>query len=121
MSSNKVELRIVKITEELGKGNYSSEDVFSKEQVQIVLSGKQRMNFQKLPIESLIYTAVAYLDENNARGRYIHTWRDPMRMDNTETPLEKQRKALDAKFIEAYGADKFDYIRVYGASKKIKH
>ena len=121
MSSNKAGLRIVKITEDLGKGNYISEDVFSQEKIQIVLSGKQRMNFHKLPIESVIYAAVGYVDENNTRGRYIHTWRDPMRMDNAETPLEKQRKVLDAKYIEVYGADKFDYIRVYGASKKFKH
>lgn len=118
---NKVELRIVKIIEESGKGDYISEDVFSQEQIKIILPGKQRMNYFRLPLESVIYAAVSYLDENNAQGRYIYTWRDPMRIDNTETPLEKQRKVLDAKYIEIYGADKFDYMRVYSESKKFKH
>ena len=43
-----------------------------------------------------------------------------MRLDNAETPLEKQRAALDAKFIEQYGADPFDNIRVYSESKKFR-
>jgi len=120
MSSNKVELRIVKITGEVGKGIYISEDVFSQERIEIILPGKQRMNFFQLPVESMIYAAVGYSDKNNARGRYIHTWRDPMRMDNTETSLEKERKVLDAKFKEIYGVDKFDYIRVYSESKEFK-
>ncbi|MCG8329745.1 MAG: hypothetical protein MI974_18765 [Chitinophagales bacterium] len=120
MGLNKVELRIVKITEDLGKGSYVSEDVFSQERIVIILPGKLRMNYFKLPIESVIYAAVGYLDEKNVRGRYIYTWRDPMREDNTKTPLEKQRKELDAKYIELYGTDKFDYIRVYGESKKFK-
>ena len=35
MSSNNLELRIVKITEDLGKGVYLSEDVFSQEKLRL--------------------------------------------------------------------------------------
>ena len=47
MIINKVELRIVKINEDLGQGKYLSEDVFSKEKIEVKLSGKQRMSFTK--------------------------------------------------------------------------
>ena len=118
MNNQKQELRIVKIKEDLGQGKYLSEDVFSQEKIGVRLSGKQRMHF-KLPIESEIYVSISNSDKDNAR--YIYTWRNPMRLDNTETDIEKQRKKLDAQYIERYGKDKFDYIRVYSESKKFKH
>ena len=118
MNPNNLELRIVKIKEDIGQGKYVSEDVFSQERIDVKLSGKQRMHF-KLPVDSDVYVWLRDSDKENAR--YIYTWRNPMRMDNTETPLEKQRKVLDAKYIKIYGADKFDYIRVYSESKKFKH
>lgn len=118
MNINNLELRIVEIKEDLGEGKFISVDVFTQEKISIKLSAKQRMNF-KLPIESVIYVSIWNSDKNNAR--YIYTWRDPMRLNNTETILEKQRKELDAKYIACYGADKFDYIRVYSESKKFKH
>lgn len=118
MDINDLELRIVKVIEDMGEGQFLSEDVFSQERIGIKLSGKQRMNL-KLPIEAVIYVSVRNSDKENAR--YIHTWRNPMRLDNTETPLEKQRKKLDDKYIEIHGADKFDYIRVYSEFKKFEH
>lgn len=112
MSSNNLELRIVKITENLGKGIYASEDVFTQEKITIILSGKLRMNYIKLPKESLIYAEIRYVD-NNARGRYIPTFRDPMSDDNNVTPLQKQKNVLDAQFIERFGVDKLTVNGVY--------
>lgn len=112
------ELRIVKILEDVGQGKYISEDVFSQEKIGIQLTGKQRMHF-RLPIEAVVYVCIRNSDKDKAW--YIYSWRNPMRLDNTETPLEKQRPALDTLYIERFGADKFDYIRVYSQSKKFKH
>ena len=74
------------------------------------------MNF-KLPIGAIIYVAVGSSGLDNAR--YIPTWRNPFRLDNTETFLEKQRKELDVKYKELYGVDKFDQILVFNEYKKI--
>lgn len=117
MDFDSQELKIVKITKDLGQAKYLSEDVFSKEEIGVKLSGKQRL-LPKLPLESVIYVSIINSDKDNAR--YIRTWRNPFRMDNTETPLEKQRKVLDAQYIALYGIDKFDYLRVYSESKKFK-
>lgn len=117
MDFDNIELKIVKITKDLGHAKYLSEDVFSKEEIGVKLSGKQRL-LPKLPLEAVIYVSIINSDRDNAR--YIHTWRNPFRLDNTETPLEKQRKELDAQYIALYGIDKFDYIRVYSESKKFK-
>ena len=102
----------MKIIEDLGAGKYFSEDVFSREKIMVILSGKQRMNYVQLPIESLIYAEIGYI-ENNARGRYIHTFRDAMSDDNTLTPLQKQKRVLNAQFIERFGADKLTINGVY--------
>lgn len=118
MDFNNLELKIVKIVKDLGQGKYLSKDVFSEEEIGVKLSGMQRKHFE-LPLEAVIYVFIRDSDKDNAR--YIYTWRNPMRMDNTETPLEKQRKGLDAKYIEFFGIDKFEYIRVYSESKKFKH
>ena len=111
------ELRFVKVREDLGKGEYLAEDVFSEERIKIKLSGKQRMNFM-LPLGAVVYAVTGNQELENAR--FIYTWRDPFRMDNTETFLEKQRKELDAKFIDQYGMDEFEIIYVFGESKKFK-
>lgn len=103
MNPNKFELRIVKIIEDLGKGKYVSEDVFSEEKIMVTLSGKQIMNYVQLPLESLIYAEIGYVENNAPRGRYIHTFRDAMSDDNTLTPLQKQKRILDAQFIERFG------------------
>lgn len=117
MDFDSQELKIVKITKDLGQARYLSEDVFSEEEIGVKLSGKQRL-LPKLPLEAVIYVSIINSDKDNAR--YIHTWRNPFRLDSTETPLEKQRKGLDAQYIAFYGLDKFDHIRVYSESKKFK-
>lgn len=103
--SLKQELRIVKIKENLGEGIYLSEDVFNKEEVRISLSGKLRMNYYSIPVNMVVYACVINLDRE--KGRYIYTWRDAMSLDNTETILDKQRKILDAQFIELFGKDEY--------------
>lgn len=107
MSQNTEELRIVKINKDLGQGRYVSKDVFNDEIIGVKLSGKQRINFQ-LSKGDVIYIAIRNLDKNNAW--YIYTWRDPMRLDNTETLLEKQRKEMDARFIEYYGFEEYQKL-----------
>jgi predicted ATP-dependent endonuclease of OLD family len=104
----KQELRIVKIKEDLGEGTYLSEDVFNKEELRIILSGKLRMNYYSIPVDKVVYACIVDSDTKNAR--YIYTWRDAMSLDNTETRLDKQRKILDAKFIELYG--KKEYLQL---------
>ena len=111
MSSNNLELRIVKITEDLGKGVYLSEDVFSQEKITVILSGKLRMTYIKLIIESEVYVEINSLNRENIRGRYILTFRDAMNDDNTiKTHLDnlcEQKVVLDAKYIKRFGANKF--------------
>lgn len=92
--------------------------MFSQETVRVKLAGLQRIHFQ-LPIDANIYVSIRNSDPGNAR--YIYTWRNTTRLDNTENDLEKQRKKLDVRYIELYGKDKFDHIRVYSESKKFKH
>jgi len=83
---------------------YSAEDVFTQERIAVVLSGKQRMNYIQLPIESLIYVEIGYT-YNRGRGLYIHTFRDAMSNDLLTSLLE-QKRVLDAQFIDRFGEDK---------------
>ncbi len=114
MEKIKAGLRIVKVIKKLAEGKYLSENVFSKEEIGIKFTGKQRMHF-KLPIGAIIYVAVGTPGIDNAR--YIPSWRDPFRLDNKETFLEKQRKELDLKYKEIYGMDKFNQMLVYNEHK----
>jgi len=114
MNNQRPGLRIVKVIDELEQGKFLSENVFAKEKISIKFTGKQRMNF-KLPKGAIIYVAIGSQGLDNAR--YIPSWRNPFRLDNKETFLEKQRKDLDAKYKEIYGLDKFDEILVFNESK----
>ncbi len=91
MDSISKELRIVKITEDLGQGKYISEDVFSQEKIGVILLGKERMYF-KLHIEAEIYVLLINSDKGNAR--FINKWKDPMSFDNAQMSLEKQEKRV---------------------------
>ncbi len=108
------QLRLTKVIRELDKGQYLTEDVLTKEEIVVKLSGKQRMHF-RLPIEAVIYAETV-----DDKGRFIPTWRDPFRMDNTPTHAEQQRQALDDEYIKVYGMDAFDMIYVHGEFKKFK-
>ena len=44
MDFDSLELKIVKITKDLGQARYLSEDVFSKEEIDVKLSGKQNFH-----------------------------------------------------------------------------
>ncbi|MEM7371928.1 MAG: hypothetical protein AAF587_25155 [Bacteroidota bacterium] len=111
MNINTPELRIAEIITELGRGQYIAEDVFTQERIGVTFSGKQRLTLS-LPMHAVVYIAISNSDKENAR--YIHTWRNPMREDNTKTPLEKQKQGIDARYIEHFGMDKFNSILVYG-------
>lgn len=111
-------LRILKITENLERGHYLATDVFSNEEVAVQLTGKQRMHFE-LPVDAEVY-AVSGVNAMG-RARYLYTWRDAMRLDNTPTALDAQRKALDERYVQQFGQERFDHIRVYGESKKFEH
>ena len=101
----KQELKIVRIKEDLGKGKYLTEDAFNEEKIIVKLSGKLRMHYVQIPIETFIYAIVTNLDTENAR--YIHTWKNTASLTNEETLLDKQREILDSQFIELYGIDEF--------------
>jgi len=107
MTSSTLELRLVKIKEDLGRGIYASEDVFSQERIEVSISGKLRMNYIKLPIESVIYIVTIWRDSDKyiARGRYVSSWRDLDRYYNTGSLHKKQRQDLDAQYKERYGTD----------------
>jgi|AntRauTorckE5430_2_1112549.scaffolds.fasta_scaffold18840_3 hypothetical protein len=95
------ELRIVRITENLGKGKFVSIDVFNEDIIGVKLSVKLRLNFSNMPIDKIIYVVITNSDLNNTR--FIYIWRDAMSSSNKITTLDKQRKNLDEQFVEMYG------------------
>ena len=106
MKSNNLELIIVKIIADLGKGTYESEEVFSQEKITVILPGKMRMQGAKLLIGSEVYVVINSLHKEMKRGRFVPTFRDPMSDDNTTTPLQKQKMELDSKYKARFGEDK---------------
>lgn len=107
MTSNTLELRLVKIKEDLGNAKYISEDVFSQERIEVFITGKLRMNYIKLPIESVIYIVTSWRNSDKyiARGGYLHSWRALHQCYETGCLHKKQKQDLVAKYKECFGTE----------------
>lgn len=94
MSQTIIDLKIVKVKENLGKGEYLAQDVFSQEKITIKLTGKQRMNYSKLGINTDVYISVQNSDFDNAK---FIIWKY-----NTNVSIEKQKKELESRYLNLY-------------------